>query len=191
MEQIRIGCVVMAAGNSARFGTNKLLADFRGRPLIRCALDAVPEDACAVAVVTQYPEIAALARIRGFQPVRNEHPEWGASHSVALGTEALQAQCDAIAFLVADQPLLRRETVKLLFAAFRAAPDKITVAAAAGHRGNPCLFPAALFPALKRLSGDRGGSAIIRAHPELVNPVAVPECELYDVDTAAELEALS
>ena len=38
----RVGCVVMAAGNGARFGSNKLLAELEGRSLIRRALDAVP-----------------------------------------------------------------------------------------------------------------------------------------------------
>ena len=40
----RVGCVVMAAGNGVRFGSNKLLAELEGRSLIRRALDAVPAE---------------------------------------------------------------------------------------------------------------------------------------------------
>mgnify|MGYP000776032481 CR=1 FL=1 len=36
---MKIGCVVLAAGNARRFGSNKLLADFGGAPLIAQALD--------------------------------------------------------------------------------------------------------------------------------------------------------
>ena len=39
-----LGCVVLAAGNAVRFGRNKLAEDFRGKPLIQWALEAVPAD---------------------------------------------------------------------------------------------------------------------------------------------------
>ena len=68
---MRIGCVVMAAGDARRFGENKLAAVFDGRTLIRHALEAVPaEEFSTVAVVTQYPEVEALAGEFGFLGVR-------------------------------------------------------------------------------------------------------------------------
>ena len=36
-----LGCVIMASGTGQRFGGNKLLADFGGRPLISCILKTV------------------------------------------------------------------------------------------------------------------------------------------------------
>ena len=55
---LKLGCVVMAAGNASRFGENKLAAEVRGRSLISRALEAVPEECFeAVVVVSQYPEI--------------------------------------------------------------------------------------------------------------------------------------
>ena len=66
---MKIGCVVMAAGNSRRFGGNKLLADWEGKPLAAYALDAVPAGAEA-AVVSQYPAVLAMAAERGFAAVR-------------------------------------------------------------------------------------------------------------------------
>ena len=39
---MKIGCVVLAAGNARRFGSNKLNAQVEGVSLIRRALDAVP-----------------------------------------------------------------------------------------------------------------------------------------------------
>ncbi|MEG2701770.1 MAG: hypothetical protein RSA65_04095, partial [Clostridia bacterium] len=58
--------------------------------------------------------------------------------------------------------------------------------------GNPVLFPAALFGELCALQGEESGSAVIRAHRELVLPVQVEaERELYDIDTQADYERLS
>ena len=190
-EIIRVGCVLMAAGSGTRFGENKLLAVFDGVSLIRRAMEAVPASLHPnTVVVTQYEEIEALAQAYGFACVRNLHPEWGVSHTVKLGTEALAARCDGILYLVADQPLLRRETVESLVEAFRASPAFVFGLSADGVRGNPCVFPKALFPELCRLEGDRGGSQVIRRHPSLLRLLAAPARELADVDTAATLRAL-
>ena len=90
MEDLRIGCVVMAAGDARRFGENKLAAELGGRTLIRRALEAVPAECfCAVAVVTQYAEVEALARSFGFLPVRNLHPDWGISHTIRLDRKSV------------------------------------------------------------------------------------------------------
>ena len=85
-----LGCVIMAAGNAVRFGANKLEAELDGKPLIRRAFEAVPAGVFdRVAVVTQYPAVAALAREFGFEPVRNDRPGDGLSRTVRLGTQAL------------------------------------------------------------------------------------------------------
>ena len=52
------------------------------------------------------------------------------------------------------------------------------------------MFPAPLYPELLKLTGDRGGSAVIRQHPELLTLLEVPEQELCDVDTIQALESL-
>ena len=59
---LRIGCLVMAAGNASRFGANKLAAELDGRTLIERALDAVPKGTfAAVCVASQYEGIEELA----------------------------------------------------------------------------------------------------------------------------------
>ena len=101
---MNIGCIVMAAGMSSRFGGNKLAQEWQGKSLIRHALEAVPTDRLsAVVVVTQYPEVVALAKEFFFTPIVNSHPEYGQSHTIHLGVKALDA-CDALLFQVADQP---------------------------------------------------------------------------------------
>ena len=188
---MRLGCVILAAGNAARFGENKLLTEFRGRPLIEWAFAALPpERLAAVTVVTQYEAVAALARDRGFSVVRNEAPELGVSHSVALGTRALKERCEGLLFLVADQPLLGRQTVERILDRFLAEPDRIVVPAAGERKGNPCVFPAALFPDLEALTGDRGGKQLIRRFPERVERVSVAPQELFDVDTLSDLQKM-
>ena len=184
------GCVVLAAGSASRFGGNKLTAAVEGIALIRRALSAVPAERFArIAVVTQYPEIMDLAEAFSFTPVWNDAPEAGVSRSIALGLGAM-GDCPGALFLVADQPLLRRESVDALVTLWREKPEGIAALGHRGVRGNPCLFPARLFPELLALQGDRGGAAVIRRHEDLLSLLEVDPRELRDADTPEALAAI-
>ena len=191
-EELRVGCLLMAAGNAERFGENKLLcAAIDGRSLIEHALDAIPRECFArTLVVTQYPEITALAKERGFETLQNEHPERGQSETIRLGTRAL-SDCDAICFMVSDQPLLQRETLAREVNFFSSHREHIVALGHNGVRGNPCLFPARFFPELLALEGDVGGSAVIKKHPDDLLLFEAPEEEMRDVDTKEALAALT
>ena len=187
---LKIGCVVMAAGNARRYGNNKLSAQLRGRSLILRALEAVPaEQFDTVVVVTQYPEIMRLVAEFHFAAVLNEHPEYGISHTIQLGLTGLR-DCGGVLFQVSDQPLLRRESVAELVRLWKRSPESIAAVGHNGVRGNPCLFPARFFPELLELREDRGGNAVIRRHEEDLMLLEVPAEELYDVDTVQALEKL-
>ena len=183
---LKIGCVVLAAGNARRFGSNKLKAQVDGASLIRRALDAVPSGLVTV-VVSQYPEILTLAREYGFEAVLNDQPGLGLSRSVRLGLEKL-LDCDGVLFLVADQPWLKRDSAEALVALWAQNPGRIAAMAHGGVRGNPCLFPARFYPELLELTGDRGGSTVIRRHEDTLILLETDALELADVDTPAALE---
>ena len=187
---MKLGCVIMAAGASRRFGENKLLRTLGGIPLYQRALEAVPADCFAkVAVVTGCGPIMDRAKAMGFAVVENHLPAEGVSRTIRLGLEAL-ADMDGVLFMTADQPLLTGEGVRAVTEVFLREPGSIAAAAADGVRGNPCLFPRALFPALLALEGDRGGSAVIRANPHLLRLAPLPPQQLADADTAQALARL-
>ena len=203
-ENAAVGCVIMASGRAVRFGTNKLLADFGGAPLIARALDATETPALAArVVVTRSPEVAELACKAGVKAILHSLP--GRNDTVRLGLEALLKQCPGLAgciFLPGDQPLLQRETLEALIAAF-AQTQKETeraifrLGARAAHGpdtvvGSPVLFGCGYFPALRTLPEGKGGSVVLKAHPEQVQIVyAQRREELLDADTPESLEELS
>lgn len=183
--------VVMAAGNAARFGENKLAAMVNGKPLIEHALEAIPRESFS----RRAGRDAARKRGKrpakkfGFETLRNEHPERGQSETIRFGTAAL-SDCNALCFMVADQPMLKRKTVAQELEFFRAHSKNIVGLGHNGVRGNPCLFPARFFPELLSLEGDVGGSAVIKRHLDDLLLFEAPETELCDVDTKEALEAL-
>ena len=192
MEQtLSLGCLVMAAGSGRRFGGNKLAAELDGKTLIRRALEAVPGARfSAVTVVSQYEDIEELAGQFGFAAIHNDRPDLGLSHTIRLGTEAMRT-CDGILYMVADQPKLCQETVARLVEVFRQHPDKIVGAGHEGRRGNPNLFPARFFSELMAITGDHGGSSVIRAHEDALLLVETDAEELFDCDTPEALESLT
>ena len=187
---MQIGCLVMAAGNASRFGENKLATVFEGKSLIERALLAVPQGIFdEVCIVTQYDEVEKLAEKYGFRCVRNAYPDWGISHTILLGTQEMQS-CDAILYMVSDQPLLDEKSVEKVVREWKKHPDKIVGAAHHGKRGNPCIFPREFFTELMQLQEDHGGNTVIRRYPERLLLVEVAKNELTDIDTPKALEEL-
>ncbi len=191
MKRLRLGCIIMAAGNSKRFGGNKLLALYEGVPLVERAMEAVPDrEFCAVAVVSQYPEILTMAKRRGFIPVLNSAPEEGVSLTIRRGLDAI-GQVDGAMFMVADQPLLTKSSVQAQIEFFRREPASIAAMAYGKRRGNPVIFPKDTFVELRELRGDVGGSMVICAHQDRLRLYQVEnQLELFDADSAEELDNL-
>ena len=93
--------------------------------------------------------------------------------------------------MVADQPLLRRETLAREVDFFSSHREHIVAVGHNGVRGNPCLFPARFFPELLTLEGDVGGGAVIRKHLDALLLFPADERELRDADTKDALAALT
>ena len=89
---------------------------------------------------------------------------------------------------MADQPNLGAKTVLRILNAFEENQTRIVRPAANGRMGNPVLFPNDLFEPLCALTGDVGGSAVIRQHSERVLTVETTEEELKDVDRETEAQ---
>lgn len=125
-ENTAVGCVIMASGRAVRFGSNKLLADFGGAPLIVRALDAAETPALALrVVVTRSPEVAELACKAGVKAILHNLP--GRNDTVRLGLEALLSELPGLAgciFLPGDQPLLRKESLEAMARDFSALDEK-------------------------------------------------------------------
>lgn len=189
--ELKIGCVLMASGNAKRFGDNKLNKKLDGVSLIDRALNAIPsEKLYKVVVVSQYEEVISKAEKRGFVGVKNKHPDFGISHTIKLGIDTI-SDCDAIMFMVSDQPLLKKDSVSQMLEFYKENSDFIVGMSYNGVRGNPCVFPKEFYPELKELKEDHGGNTVIRMHEDRLKLFKAhhPD-ELSDIDTKEDLEKL-
>ena len=184
----KIGCVIMASGLGRRFGGNKLMADFRGAPMIQRALEATEGLFSQRVVVTRHEAVADLCREQGIAVVFHDLPH--RSDTVRMGLEAM-ADLDGCMFLPGDQPLLRRETVTMLLEKWKEAPDMIVRPIFEDSEGSPVLFPRWAFQELLDLPEGKGGGVVIKNHPQAVCRVSVADpFELADADTPETLEFL-
>lgn len=182
------GCVIMASGLGKRFGGNKLMADFHGKPMIQCALDASETLFTKRVVVTRDERIAALCREQNVDVVLHALPH--RSDTVRLGLQAL-GELDSCMFLPGDQPLLRRETVAMLLECRNEHPGCIIRPGYEDTEGSPVLFPSWAFPELLDLPEGKGGGVVIKNHLHAVYRVSVADpFELADADTPEMLETL-
>ena len=145
---MKLGLVMLAAGNSRRFGSNKLLYTVDGQPMYRHILSELEKiqkqlesqgTQCSITVVTQYDEIAEDVRKRGISVFYNLHPDEGISSSLRIGLRG-SWDTDACLFTVSDQPWLRCETILELIEKFRNEKKGIACVQHNGKTGNPCIF---------------------------------------------------
>ena len=182
-----IGCIIMASGHSARFGSNKLLQDFQGQPLIQYILTTTQDLFAQRVVVTRYDKIAKLCQEQHIPYLLHDKPFL--NDTIRLGMAYCQApDLLGYAFCTSDQPFLRWQSVNALCETFVNSPYAIQRLAYGTSPGNPMIFPADLAEELQSLPQDRGGGVLAKKYPERVRMVQVQDkYELFDIDTVRDL----
>lgn len=179
--------VYLAAGNSRRFGSNKLLYEFQGKKLYRHGLDMLislqkTDEEVSIILVTQYEEIYEETRNDPVKRILSKECKKGVSYTIKEALTALRdaQEEDYVFFIVADQPYLSEKTMKKLLSCAEAGAE--TASAAWGETpGNPTMFSLKLRNELLLLNGDQGGRKVIRNH-DCIYVQAEEEKELWDMD---------
>jgi molybdenum cofactor cytidylyltransferase len=195
--------VVLAAGRGSRYDQSrpgaKLLAHFRGRPLVAHVLDAAVAargtGVLAEVVVVVPPDderVTTLANAVGVRTVVNRVPELGLSSSLRRGLAALDSTVGAALLCMGDQPLVRPEVIASLAAAWHTGRHRLVrprYAEAPEALGHPVLVDRFIWRLAQRLEGDAGFGSLLGPGSAGVLVLDVPGGN-PDVDTAADLHTL-
>jgi molybdenum cofactor cytidylyltransferase len=184
-----VGAILLAAGRSTRMGgTNKLLAELDGRPVVARTLDAIRAAGLpAIAVVGNMAREVAAALGEGIRVVEAADFAEGLSRSLRAGIAAVPADWRAAIVCLGDMPHVPPTVLAELAAA---ESDRILVPTWGGKRGNPVLWPRRHFERLTMLAGDVGGKALLAEFADDVVEVAVgTDAVLADIDTPEALAA--
>jgi molybdenum cofactor cytidylyltransferase len=179
--------IVLAAGESSRFGSPKQLLRVDGELLLHRVIGCASEVAgSAVTVVlgANASEIAAALP----PVVMRVNREWreGIASSIRTAVRALPGACDGALILLADQARVSASSVRQLAGAWRAQPQHIVASRYGSVTGVPAIFPRWCFEELCALRGDVGARAVIARHPERLLAVMLPEAAI-DIDRPEDL----
>lgn len=181
--------ILLAAGASTRFGSDKLLYPLTGgTPVAAAALanlrSAIPQ---VIAVVRPRTRILEnLLSDAGATVIVCADADEGMGASLAC---AVRASGDVAGWIIAlaDMPHIRPETIGRI-AASLAAGAAIVAPAYRGERGHPVGLSARFRAQLEALRGDEGARSVLKQNAGLIKLIEVDDPGVCrDIDTPADL----
>lgn len=173
--------IILAAGESSRYGRIKQLLDWRGQPFVRAVAESALEAGLSpVIVVTGAHADQIEAAVGGLDVQTAHNPDWksgqGSSiktgilalHSLAQVSTASEARANVktggAIFLLADQPQVTTSILRALVEKHAEGLHPILAPMVMDRRTNPVLFDRSTFDDLASIQGDVGGRAIFHKH---------------------------
>ena len=177
--------IVLAAGESSRFGEPKQLLDWKGQPFVRAVAKTALEAGLSPVLVVTGANAGKVEDVLSDLPVkivRNEEWQEGQASSIRAGVRTLtpassstspslsvrsarmDKECGAAIFLLVDQPQLTTTVLRALVESHAAELQAVLAPMVQDQRSNPVLFDRVAFADLLTLQGDVGGRGIFHKH---------------------------
>jgi molybdenum cofactor cytidylyltransferase len=167
----RFAGIVLAAGESTRYGQPKQLLDWKGEPFVRAvAKTALQSGLSPVLVITgaNAERVESTLNDLDVIMIRNEHWKTGQASSIRAGIESLvkpsSPRTGGAIFLLADQPQLSSSVLHALLEKHAAELYPVVAPMVMDRRANPVLFDRVTFSDLLTLEGDVGGRAVFHKY---------------------------
>jgi molybdenum cofactor cytidylyltransferase len=158
--------IVLAAGESTRYGQPKQLLDWRGQPFVRAvATTALEAGLSPVIIVTGAHAEQIEEAVQDLDVILVHNSEWksGQASSIRAGIKAVKDVGSAI-FLLTDQPQVTTSILRALIEKHAEGLHSIVAPLVLDQRANPVLFDRTTFKDLLSIEGDTGGRAIFHKH---------------------------
>jgi molybdenum cofactor cytidylyltransferase len=180
-----VGAIVLAAGASSRMpGSQKLLLEFEGKPMVRHAMESASEGGCHQVVVVYATDDVRAAVDGHAELIHNPKAKTGMASSLQVGLRAMRDEIEAAVIVLGDQPLVGSRTIAALMRAWRREGSRpaVAVAQAHGEWAPPVVLAREMWVDLLALKGDAGARQVLQGHPELLDMVPAPG-RPDDIDT--------
>jgi len=191
-----ISLIVLAAGKSTRFGSNKLLFNLDGETLIEHVVrSALQSNVSETVVVVGFEAERIRHALQGLNcrfAVNHDFGR-GQSSSVLTGIEFVRNHADAAMILPGDMPMIRVEHINKVVDEYNSVRSPIVVASFQGRMGHPILFDASLFDEVLNIEEETFGlKKVVSRHIGEVRKVEVGSAgALLDLDVRDDLKRIS
>ena len=190
---MKIGAIVLAAGQSRRMGTQKLLLPYAGVTVIRHIVEQVAGSCVDHMVVVAGRDAVAITAALDGLPITlviNELPDGDMLSSVRCGLRALPRECEAALIVLGDQPSITAKLINQITDTSVASRRGIVVPAYEGRRGHPLLFSVKYRAEVLTGYDGIGLKGLPDAHPDDVHEVAVADDGVViDIDVPDDYQA--
>jgi molybdenum cofactor cytidylyltransferase len=192
----RIAAVVLAAGESKRMGSPKLVLPWGQNTVIgtvaRTLEEAGLED---IIVVTGGSSSLVEASLEGHHVRILRNPDFVQSEMLAscqIGFQALDSQTEAALIVLGDQPQIEVWVVKSMLKLFEECEPILIVPSYQMQRGHPWLVARELWPELLSLRPSQSLRDFLRQRASSITYLPVDSASvLQDLDTPADYERFS
>jgi molybdenum cofactor cytidylyltransferase len=182
-----IWAVILAAGESKRMGSPKMLLPFNGSTMIECVIANVTKSDVDKTIVVLGAGKEALIQLAGKLRIGycyNESYKEGMLSSVQCGFKNLPSGCNASLVFQGDQPLITSNTINTVINAYLSSGKGIIIPVYRNKRGHPILIDMKYRNDIDKLSPDKGLRSLAYKFPADVFEVDTDESGiLRDFDT--------
>jgi molybdenum cofactor cytidylyltransferase len=187
--------ILLAAGESFRFGSPKALAEYQGRRIIenlQRTLLASKLDEIIVVLGAHCDQIKPhVLNHKKIKVVYNKDHKFGQTSSVKTGLNAISPTTEATGLLPVDFPCVKTETIDRLIDVFIKIKPAILIPTCGGKKGHPPFFHNKLTPQFLSLPDDHGVNTAVRQHVKEIVLLPVSDLGvLLSFNTPEELETI-
>ncbi len=186
--------ILLAAGQSRRFGSQKLLHPlYKNTSILQASLHNLTSVIKQVVVVIspQLEHYREQIEQPGVSVVLNKQAELGMATSLACGIRASEeAGKIPNGWIVApgDMPYIKPETIHALLARYRS-NQHVVAPYYQSRRGHPVIFPASFKDRLLAIQGDQGARQLIEQSLPNVELIKVDDSGvLFDIDYIEDID---
>lgn len=189
------GIVLPAAGSSQRLGKPKQLLAFRGKTLLKHAVETALAAGGVGTVVVIGAEATRMREELKDDPVEilvNQRYKQGMASSLTAGLRLIVEKypdIDGALIMLCDQPFVSGEHLRKLVQVQHDSGKAIVSSYYQNRAGVPALFHKTLFSGLLQLQGDRGARELIEQYEDESERVPF-EPGALDIDTSEAAEAM-
>lgn len=182
--------IVLAAGESKRMGSPKMLLDFGGKTMIERVIQNVINSEISDVIVVLGAEREKLTKIVERMPVShcfNENYREGMLSSVKCGFRNVPADTDAVLVFQGDQPFISPVVINSVIEKYLSSEFGLVMPVFDGKRGHPLLIDRKYFSEIELLDSSEGLRSLARKNSNDVLEVYTNQTGiLRDFDTYDE-----
>jgi molybdenum cofactor cytidylyltransferase len=173
---------------------SKVLVPVGGIPIVRHVVARLQRVPVARIIVVAGEDAEAVAAVLGTAATvaTNPRPRDGLASSLAVGIDALPAECSAVVVALGDQPLIDPAVVRTLLATWESSNAAAVVPRYRDAEwGHPLVIDLSLRDRLRALRGDAGARGLLQSLGDRLVRLPVDASAPVDVDTPADLDRIA